>query len=123
MACANLFADYNYLDFKYADGNVKSLKTEGLIIRIDGSELQVTNSVNESLTVNASLLTSMQLVNESAGVVSILSSSYGPIEIYNLNGISMGKYENANDATSLLPQGVYVIKKANGETIKLLVNK
>ena len=123
MTAAVAFADYNYLEFKYADGSVRSLQTDGLVIRIDGSELQVTNSESESLQVNASLLASMQFVNEATGKVSNLTSSAAPVEIYNLNGVRIGNYDSADQALQTLPQGVYVIKKANGETVKLIVNK
>ena len=123
VASATAMANYNSMEFKYTDGTVKTIGTDGLTITFVNSELIVVNSQGESIAVPASSLVSMQFTeDDEAGVASINLNNNG-FEVYNLEGVNYGKFNSLQEARASLSKGVYLIKNAKGETIKIVLEK
>lgn len=116
-------ADYSSMEFKYSDGTTKVLTAPGLTITVEGANLKVTNSDGQTLSIPSASLASMQFVNGDASGVSEITADNSPVKVYNVNGIYVGEFDSFNDAKASLPQGVYVIRNAEGETFKLIETK
>lgn len=110
--------EFPYLTFVTNSGET-TLSVEALTISISESNLIVTN---ESGTQTFALqdLTKMYFSSSITGVNSVITQEDGEVEVFALNGVSMGKYANTNTAIEALKSGVYVLK-ANGKTIKIAV--
>ena len=118
-------ASYSYLQFTDKAGNSEYVSTEGLTIIVDGSNLTVTNSAGSEFKFDANELVSMKFTNSNAGSNGIKSIKFenGEVEAYSIDGSYAGKFGDVNDARGSLPNGVYVLKNAQGESIKIVVNK
>lgn len=116
-------ADYNFMEFKYVDDTAQIVFAEGLVINIEGENLMITNTAGATLSAKASDLVSMQFTDtDPAGVKKILEGETA-VKVYNINGVYMGECSSLKEAKETLPNGVYVVKNSNGETIKMVIGK
>lgn len=114
---------YNFMEFKYADGKVKTLSTVGLTITVDGTNLLISNLAGESLNVASDNLVSMQFTDDNSAKVATIIDLNSSVDAYNLEGVHFGKFDSAKDAHASLQPGVYVLKNSEGGTIKIVINK
>ena len=117
IATTAVFAeDYPYLTFETADGNKTSVSVSSLTLIVKDGKLTAGDK-----TFNLSELSKMYFsMEEATGIEKVVSSIEGTVEVFNLRGISMGKYNSMNEAAASLKTGVYVIK-SKSKTIKVSV--
>lgn len=115
-------ANYNSLEFKFTDGSSQVVDADGLVINVEGDYLNVTNLKGVSLSLAAASLESMQFTDTEAGVSSIIAGN-SAVEVFNLQGVSFGKFDSLEEARNNLNSGTYVMKSENGESVKILINK
>lgn len=117
IATTAVFADdYPYLTFETADGNKTSVSVSSLTLIVKDGKLTAGDK-----TFNLSELSKMYFsMEEATGIENVVSSIEGTVEVFNLRGISMGKYNSMNEAAASLKTGVYVIK-SKSKTIKVSV--
>ena len=118
MAHANT---YNYLVFTNQAGTTTAFEVSNLTLKVNGSDLQVTNDVG---TVNLLLteLVAMQFsVDRTATSVENVLDADAPVQVYSVSGASMGTYGSMVEAAKCLNAGVYVI--SNGSVKQTIVVK
>ena len=117
IATTAVFADdYPYLTFETADGNKTSVSVSSLTLIVKDGKLTAGDK-----TFNLSKLSKMYFsTTETTGIEKVIDTIDGAVEVFNLRGISMGKYNSISEATSSLKTGVYVIK-SKSKTIKVSV--
>lgn len=104
---------YNFLVFTNTEGTNTAFNVDGLTLRVEGSNLQVTNAdgtVNMILTA----LKSMQFSED--GTLTALDdvlNADAPVQVFSLSGISLGAYDSMMEAAKKLTPGVYVISNGN----------
>jgi hypothetical protein len=104
---------YNYLVFTNQAGTTTAFSVNNLTLKVNGSDLQVTNdegSVNLVLTELASMQFSVD--KTVAGVENILHAD-APVQVHSVTGIFMGTYNSMIDAAKCLNMGTYVISSGN----------
>lgn len=99
----------------------EAVVSEGLVITVDGDNLVATPREGSALSLPLNTLTGMEFSDTDLGVEEILQTA-GAVEIYSLDGLSLGTYPSLEAASDNLPQGIYAIK-ANGKTVKILIGK
>lgn len=122
VASLSAAANYNSMEFKTTDGSSKTIGTTGLTITVNGDQLLVTNTAGETATFEASALATMQFVGGDAGVETLLFGS-GTVEAYTVDGQYAGKFDSVNEARLSLSNGIYILKGAQGKSIKIIVNR
>ena len=104
---------YNYLVFTNQAGSTTSFAVSNLTLRVNGSDLQVTNddgTVNLLLTDLATMQFSIDRVATS--VESILNAD-APVQVYSVSGALLGEYDSLMEAAQVLNAGAYVISSGN----------
>lgn len=117
IATTAVFADdYPYLTFETADGNKTSVSVSSLTLTVKDGKLTAGDK-----TFSLSELSKMYFsTTETTGIENVIDTIDGAVEVFNLHGISMGKYNSMNEAAASLKTGVYVIK-SKSKTIKVSV--
>ena len=102
--------EYPYLVFTNTEGALTAFQVNDLTMHINGTQLDVTN--NEG-TVHFTLtdLSAMQFSvdGETLTALENVLNADARVEVYTLEGISMGTFDGLLKAASSLRQGVYVI--------------
>ena len=104
---------YKFLVFTNTEGTNTAFNVDGLTLRVEGSNLQVTNAdgtVNMILTA----LKSMQFSED--GTLTALDdvlNADAPVQVFSLSGISLGAYDSMMEAAKKLTPGAYVISNGN----------
>ena len=102
--------DYPYLVFTNTEGALTAFQVNDLTMHINGTQLDVTN--NEG-TVHFTLtdLSAMQFSvdGETLTALENVLNADARVEVYTLEGMSMGTFDGLLKAASSLKQGVYVI--------------
>jgi hypothetical protein len=110
--------DYPYLIFETTDGSRTPVEVESLTIQIvDG------NLVADGKTFSLTSLSKMFFANTpdaTSGIEDLRSADSGAVEVYSLNGMSLGSYNNVSEAKQSLQRGIYVIKSGS-KTFKVAV--
>jgi hypothetical protein len=112
---------YNYLVFTNQAGTTTAFEVSNLTLKVNGSDLQVTNDVG---TVNLLLteLASMQFsIDRTATTLENVLNADAPVQVYSVSGASMGTYGSMVEAAKCLNAGVYVI--SNGSVKQTVVIK
>ncbi len=108
--------DYPYLTFETADGTRTSVSVSSLTLSISDGKLTAGDK-----TFTLTDLTKMYFsTTDVTSIEKVMETVEGEVEVFNLRGVSMGKYENIRSAASALKTGIYVIK-SKSETIKVSV--
>ena len=112
--------DYPYLVFTNTEGALTAFQVNDLTMHINGTQLDVTN--NEG-TVHFTLtdLSAMQFSvdGETLTALKNVLNADARVEVYTLEGMSMGTFDGLLKAASSLRQGVYVI--TDGKNIQKIV--
>ena len=112
---------YNYLVFTNQAGSTTAFSVSNLTLRVNGSDLQVTNdegTVNLLLTDLAAMYFS---ADKTVTAVENILNVDAPIQVYSLTGVSLGTYISMEDAAKCLQPGTYVI--SNGDVSQTIVIK
>ena len=116
-------ADYTYLSIKHKDGHVTTVSAAGAELTVADGTLGISTQDGESHTFVISQLYSLSFTDSRSGVGSLKAEDCGQIEVYDLNGVSLGRYSSTDDVDkNTLPTGVYIIKGEN-ITYKTAVKK
>lgn len=103
---------YKYLVFTNTAGITTSFGVDTLSLKVEGSNLQVTNTDG---TVNIALadLKSMQFSIDGTTALENVLNADAPVQVYSINGASLGTYESMLEAAKSLHAGSYVISNGN----------
>ncbi|MBR1516259.1 MAG: hypothetical protein IJ621_05885 [Paludibacteraceae bacterium] len=111
-------ADYPYLVFTNTSGTNVVLSVENLTFNVSGSTLQVSNAEGTT-TFTLTDLASMQFSMDGStdGLEDVLNADL-PVSVYSLTGVSLGTFDNLQQAVEGLDVGSYVISDGkNAQTI------
>ena len=114
---------YSSLKFTSNSGETYTVATNNLEILVNGENLTFSNT---DLTIPLYSLVSMEFTDygdSPAEIDFITFDGNGAITVYNINGASAGTFNSYTEALRSLEQGVYVIKDANGNSLKISVGK
>lgn len=113
---------YNYLVFTNQAGSTAAFSVNNLTLKVEGSDLQVTNDEG---TVNLVLteLTSMQFFADKTitSVEDVLNAD-APIQVYSVTGVLLGTYTSLLEAGKSLQAGSYVISNGNQSQTIVICN-
>ena len=108
--------DYSYLTFETADGTKTSVAVSSLTLTIAGGKLTAGDK-----TFTLSELSKMYFsTTDATGIEKVISTVDGEVEVFNLRGVSIGKYNSMSEAANSLKTGVYIIK-GKSKTLKISV--
>lgn len=114
---------YSFLKFTSDSGETYCVATNNLEILVDGANLAFSNT---DLIIPLTSLVSMEFTDyddSSAEIGNVTFDGKGVVTVYNINGVSAGSFDSYTEAIASLTQGVYVIKDANGNSLKISVGK
>lgn len=112
--------DYPYLTFEKSDGTKQSVAVENLTLAISNGEL-VVNSGTYSFSLTD--LTKMYFTTGDATSIEELATKLPAdcsVEVFSLEGVSLGQFDSLQAARSVLQQGVFIFK-IQGQTLKVTV--
>ena len=112
---------YNYLVFTNQSGTTTAFTVSNLTLKVNGSDLQVTNdegTVKMVLTELASMEFSAD--KTATGVEGVLNADT-LVQVYSVTGASLGTYSSMVEAAKSLQAGTYVI--SNGDQSQKIVVK
>lgn len=118
-----LAGGYNSLKFTSDTGEIYTITTDNLEILIEGENLVFNNT---DLSLPLATLLSMEFTDysdETAGTDSMIIEPDAAVTVFDLNGVSIGSFDTYSEAISALCNGVFVIKDANGNSLKISVGK
>lgn len=100
---------YNYLVFTNQAGTTTAFEVSNLTLKVNGSELQVSNA-DGTVDLVLTELASMQFSADKnvTGVEDVLNADT-PMQFYSVTGTLMGTYTSMVDAAKCLTPGTYVI--------------
>jgi hypothetical protein len=112
---------YNYLVFTNQAGTTMAFEVSNLTLKVNGSELQVSNA-DGTVDLVLTELASMQFSADknATGVEDVLNAD-APVQVYSVTGTLMGTYNSVVDAAKCLNAGTYVI--SNGSVKQTIVVK
>ena len=104
---------YNYLVFTNQAGSTTAFAVNNLTLKVNGSDLQVTNDEGTVNLVLTELLSMQFSIDQTAtGVEGILNAD-APVQVYSVTGASIGTYCSMVEAAKGLNAGMYVISSGN----------
>ena len=113
---------YNYLVFTNQAGSTTAFSVSNLTLKVNGSDLQVTNDEG---TVNLVLteLTSMQFsADKTITSVEDVLNADAPVQVYSVTGVLLGTYISLLEAGKSLQAGSYVISNGNQSQTIVICN-
>jgi hypothetical protein len=121
LVCAGMVqaGEYAYLVFTNTAGTQTALSVTDLTMTVSGTQLDVTNAegtVNFTLTELASMAFS---ANGLTALENVLDGDK-PVQVYSINGASLGSFSSLVQAVQQLDRGAYVMVQ-NGKSQKLVV--
>ena len=125
MALSSSLAEagrYTSLKFTSNSGDVYTVATDNLEILINGENLTFNNT---NLIIPLTSLVSMEFSDfgSTAEIDIVTFDGTNVVTVYNINGTIAGSFDSYAVALASLGQGVYVVKDANGNTLKISVEK
>ena len=104
---------YNYLVFTNQAGSTTAFAVNNLTLKVNGSDLQVTNDEGTVNLVLTELLSMQFSIDQTAtGVEGVLNAD-APVQVYSVTGASIGTYCSMVEAAKSLNAGTYVISSGN----------
>lgn len=111
--------DYPYFAFQTSNGETKTLSVTGLKITFSNGNIVATNEEGANFTASIESLAKMYFSSTATGIDAIAESVAVEGEIYNVQGVRVGRTDEMGEVRGL-PEGVYVVKR-EGKTHKVLV--
>ena len=104
---------YNYLVFTNQAGTTTAFEVSNLTLKVNGSELQVSNA-DGTFDLVLTELASMQFSEDktATGVEDVLNAD-GPVQVYSVTGTLIGTYHSMVEAAKCLNTGTYVMASGN----------
>ena len=104
---------YNYLVFTNQAGTTTAFEVSNLTLKVNGSELQVSNA-DGTVDLVLTELASMQFSEDktATGVEDVLNAD-GPVQVYSVTGTLIGTYHSMVEAAKCLNTGTYVMASGN----------
>lgn len=116
-------AKYNYMEFVTDDGASLYISADNLSITIDGDKVTATSGSDQLDFDTASLSLMRFSPNGSSAVENLEISTSDAVVFYTTDGKYAGEFRSLGDARSSLETGIYVVKLANGGTLKIHIKK
>ena len=122
LVCAGMVqaGEYAYLVFTNTEGTKTALSVTDLTMTVNGTQLDVTNAEG---TVNFTLTELASMEFSETNVVTALENVLDgdkPVQVYSINGASLGSFSSLVQAVQQLDRGAYVMVQ-NGKSQKLVV--
>lgn len=114
-------ADFKTMEFDSGDGSVKYISIENLKIIFENGMMKATSG-NSILELPLEDLVSMQFSGNDASVNGIMLMET-EVELFNIDGISFGTFDNLQNAGKTLPEGIYIVRTKDGSTFKIRLTK
>lgn len=109
--------DYTYLTFQTKDGTEYSIAVSGLSITFSDGYMVASDGTALPL----SDLSKMYF-NTTSDIENMkIDTAGGAVLVFNASGVQIGSYPTLSKALSALGKGLYMIRKDNGETNKIIV--
>lgn len=126
MVCLPFMAahaeSYAYLTFQKADGMVVSIGVESLEMTLHDGKLTYTNSAGTGTLTLADLAAMYFSASDATAITPVVvDSTDGKVEVFSLKGTSYGTFSSVKAVQGSVPAGMYIIKMANGKTLKITV--
>lgn len=126
MVCLPFMAahaeSYAYLTFQKADGTVVSIDVESLEMTLQDGKLTYTNSAGTGTLTLADLAAMYFSASDATAITPVVvGSTDGKVEVFSLKGTSYGTFSSVKAVQGSVPAGMYIIKMANGKTLKITV--
>lgn len=115
-------ADYTTLSFKTVDGQSYHFDIKGLDISFSQEYLTASNP-EISFALPLAQIESMEFTNiASIGTDAMINNNKINEEtiVFTVSGMAMGIFPSFEDAMQRIPAGVYILKYADGTTIKIV---
>ena len=110
--------EYPYLIFETTDGCRTPVEVESLTIQIVDGNLVAGGKIFALTSLSRMFFATTS--DATSGIEDLRSAENGVVEVYSLNGVSLGSYNNVSEARQSLQRGIYVIKSGS-ETFKVAV--
>ncbi len=106
--------DYPYLMVETADGEVKILSVESLVLTFGDGKLTAVNAEGTQALVLTDL-SKMYFSSTPSGIdtADTTSEERQAVDIYSINGVKMGTFESVTQAQQELGNGIYIVKSKN----------
>ena len=114
---------YKYLEFKTTENTSIVVEAKGLGITVNNGVLSLSNTSGQKMNIDASTLVSMQFTDSSAAVNNLAIESDTRVQVYKLDGTTVGTFANVSSAMSALAPGAYILKATEGQTVKIMIEK
>lgn len=118
-----LHAEYPSVMFRTADGREQTIASKGLEISFNSGNM-IAQSSGATLTISVSDLKSMSFSDVTTSVTDVLATyatNNTQITVFRTDGTSAGTFSSSAEAEHRLPTGLYIFRKANGETSKVAI--
>lgn len=112
---------YNFLVFTNQVGVTTAFAVNNLILKVDGSDLQVTNDEGTVKLILTELASMQFSADKTATSVEGVLNADAPVQVYSVTGASLGIYGSMVEAAKSLQSGTYVI--SNGDQSQTIVVK
>ena len=112
---------YNYLVFTNQAGSTTAFSVSNLTLKVNDSDLQVTNDDGTVNLVLTELLSMQFSIDQTATSVEGILNADAPVLVYSVTGTLLGNYSSMVEAAKCLNAGTYVI--SNGDQSQTVVIK
>lgn len=112
--------EYPYMVIRMTDGNETVVSSSGLELVVSGDKLLV-NSVEGGKEFNIDGLSMLMFSKDMSGIGSVFNEDE-EIEVYDLKGVLIGKFNGLKNATRELGKGLYLVK-GKSATSKIYIAK
>ena len=114
---------YKYMEFKTTENTSLVFEAEGLEIEINDGVLSLSNASGQKMNIDVSTLVSMQFTDNPAAIFNNTGDSDSKVKVYKLDGTVVGLFSNVSNVTNTLSPGVFILKSAEGQTVKIMIGK
>ena len=112
---------YSYLVFTNQSGTSTAFKVTNLTLKVNGTDLQVTNDAGTVSMVLTELASMQFSVDQTVTSVENVLNADASVQVYSVTGSVLGTYGSMVEAAKSLQAGTYVI--SNGDQSQTVVIK
>ena len=112
---------YNYLVFTNQAGSTTAFSVSNLTLKVNGTNLQVTNDAGTVSMVLTELASMQFSVDQTVTSVENVLNADASVQVYSVTGSLLGTYGSMVEAAKSLQAGTYVI--SNGDQSQTVVIK
>ena len=109
----------DYLTFVRTDGTEFSLPAQGLTLTFGSGNLVAFGSGTATLPLAE--LSKMMFTATASGITVLRPDEGRPVAVYTTGGVLVGSYADTAPLADILPNGVYVVRHADGQTSKIAI--